>query len=93
MLQDTPDMSRFVGFTRRARTTAAAKGTSALIPKSLDSGIDPKCDPALPASHSPTLVERNQIPMANPAARAGANLVIALKPTGLRHISPMTLKK
>src|SRR5579884_2655233 len=86
--QEMPDISRFVGLINKARTTAAMNGMIALMPKSLGSGMDPNIDPALPASHSPILVERNQMPMANPAARAGANFVIALKPTGLRHISP-----
>ena len=36
----------------------------------------------------PTEIERNQTPMVSPAIRAGASLVIALKPTGLRHSSP-----
>src|SRR5215217_6024786 len=36
----------------------------------------------------PTEVARNQMPITSPAIRAGASLVIALKPTGLRHSSP-----
>src|SRR6185436_6195716 len=31
---------------------------------------------------------RNQTPIIKPAMRAGASLVIALRPTGLRHNSP-----
>src|SRR5690349_12087884 len=34
-------------------------------------------------------VERNHTPIMRPATRAGASLVKALRPTGLRHSSPM----
>src|SRR5580704_1272980 len=37
---------------------------------------------------SPTEIERNQVPIMSPPIRAGASLVIALMPTGLRHNSP-----
>ena len=90
---DTPDINFLVGLTSSAKISAAANGTAALMPNSFGNGIDPKRDPALPASHSPKLVERNHMPIAKPAARAGASFVIALKPTGLRHISPITLRK
>ena len=36
----------------------------------------------------PTDVARNQTPIIRPAIRAGASLVMALRPTGLRHSSP-----
>ena len=36
----------------------------------------------------PTDVARNQTPIISPPMRAGASLVIALRPTGLRHSSP-----
>src|ERR1700694_2150856 len=38
-------------------------------------------------------IERNQTPIMKPATRWGASWVIALKPTGLRHISPIVCKK
>src|SRR5260370_42268399 len=38
-------------------------------------------------------VDRNHTPIISPATRAGASLVKALKPTGLRHSSPMVCSK
>ena len=37
----------------------------------------------------PNEIERNQIPIINPARRCGASLVVVLSPTGYRQISPM----
>ena len=39
------------------------------------------------------LVERNQMPITKPAARSGASLVMALRPTGLRESSPKVCRK
>ena len=36
----------------------------------------------------PNEMERNQIPIINPVNLAGANFVVALIPTGLKHNSP-----
>src|SRR6185503_6469168 len=41
----------------------------------------------------PTDVARNQMPIISPPMRGGASTVIALKPTGLRHNSPMVWRK
>src|SRR5215467_6587397 len=38
-------------------------------------------------------METNQTPIMRPATRVGASLVIALKPTGLKHNSPSVCKK
>ena len=65
----------------------------ATVPNSVGSGIELYSDAAFPASQLPMLVERNQMPIMNPAARSGASLVIALKPTGLRHNSPSVCRK
>src|SRR5690606_31132286 len=35
----------------------------------------------------------NQMPITSPSNRAGASLVIVLRPTGLRHISPTVCRK
>ena len=67
---------------------AATMLKAALAPNRLGSGTELYIEAALPASQFPMLLVRNQIPMMNPAARAGASLVMALKPTGLRHNSP-----
>lgn len=46
-----------------------------------------------PARRLPNEVPRNQIPMACPTSRGGANLVTALRPTGLRQSSPTVWRK
>src|ERR1039458_7405373 len=84
----TPCISRTVGLIRMASTTAAAMLKTATDPNRLGTGMELYIDAAFPASQLPMLVERNQIPMMNPPARAGASLVMALNPTGLRHNSP-----
>src|ERR1035437_4464227 len=84
----TPCINRTVGLIRIASTTAAAMLKTATEPNRVGSGMELYIDAALPASQLPMLVERNQMPMMNPAARAGASFVMALKPTGLRHTSP-----
>ncbi|SRR5581483_6134936 len=90
---DIPDMSRFVGLTRSARITATAIATNAPDPNSVGSDTVSYNEPALPAIQFPVPIERNQTPITKPIARRGASLVIALSPTGLRHISPTTLRK
>ena len=72
---------------------AATMLKPALVPKSVGSGTELYIEAAFPASQLPMLLVRNQIPMMNPAARAGASLVMALKPTGLRHNSPNVWRK
>src|SRR5262249_14757695 len=89
----TPDMSRTVGLMRRVRATAATIVEPATVPNSVGSGIELYSDAALPASQLPRLVERNQIPIVNPAARSGASLLIALNPTGLSNNSPIVCRK
>src|SRR6266849_2866942 len=39
------------------------------------------------------LIDTNHSPIIIPATRAGASFVIALNPTGLRHISPAVCRK
>src|ERR1019366_3426432 len=84
----TPCISLTVGLIKIASTTAARMLKPATEPNSVGRGMELYIDAALPASQLPMLVERNQMPMMNPAARGGASLVMALNPTGLRHNSP-----
>src|ERR1035438_2040484 len=67
-----PCIKRTVGLIIRANTTAAAMLKPALAPNRVGSGIELYIEAALPASQLPMLLVRNQIPMMNPAARAGA---------------------
>src|SRR5450432_737961 len=89
----TPDINLIVGLIINASTIAATKVSPAIQPNSAGSGTVLYSDPALPASQLPMLVERNQIPMTNPAARAGASFDMALKPTGLSDSSPSVCRK
>src|ERR1700674_4016201 len=79
----TPDINFTVGLISTASTSAAAMLKPATAPNSVGIGMETDMDSALPASQLPILVERNQIPIINPAARSGASLLIALRPTGL----------
>src|ERR1039458_939189 len=81
----TPCIKRTVGLIMRASTMAATMLKPVLAPNRVGSGIELYIEAALPASQLPMLLVRNQMPMMNPAARAGASFVMALSPTGLRR--------
>src|SRR5581483_7465019 len=91
--QETPAISRLVGLIRTANMIAATMAATPHQPKSFGRGTVSYREPAFPAIQFPMLEARNHIPITNPTARAGASLVMALRPTGLRHISPTTLRK
>src|ERR1035437_10892267 len=84
----TPCINRTVGLIRIASTTAAAMLKTATEPNRVGSGMELYIDAALPASQLPMLVERNQMPLMKPAARAGGSLVMGANPAGPRHKPP-----
>jgi hypothetical protein len=69
-------------------TSAAASSTPVTTLKSVSSGVVLKNPAAHPATLLPNAFDKNQTPIIMPTMRAGATLVTALMPTGLRHSSP-----
>src|SRR5215471_1425027 len=74
-------------------TAAATKSAIATFPNSRLSGIELMNPAVVPAILLPSAFDRNQTPIIRPTIRAGASLVTALRPTGLRHSSPSTEMK
>src|SRR5216110_1064750 len=71
-------------------TTAAPSDTAAVTPNSCASGIEPKKPAVQPASRFPSQFDRKKTPIMRLTMRVGASFVTALKPTGLRHSSPIS---
>src|SRR3954464_6188174 len=89
----TPALNFTVGFVTSASTIAAPIVNAATDANNVGIDIAAPTDTACPASQFPILIDRNQIPIMNPAARSGASFVVALNPTGLRQSSPSVCRK